>query len=102
MRGRFSVIGLHPDLIWRCHNSQAEINRTPDESENFVADTLSPLESLRQVMAESAMEDTGDLPPMAAGLFGYFGYDMIRQIETIRIKMLPRSTWMICCYCAHH
>ena len=29
VRGRFSVIGLHPDLIWRCHNSQAEINRTP-------------------------------------------------------------------------
>ena len=83
VRGRFSVIGLHPDLIWRCHNSQAEINRTPGESENFVADTLSPIESLRQTMAESAMEDTGDLPPMAAGLFGYFGYDMIRQIETI-------------------
>ncbi len=83
VRGRFSVIGLHPDLIWRCHNSQAEINRTPAESENFVADTHSPLESLRQVMAESAMKDTGDLPPMAAGLFGYFGYDMIRHIERI-------------------
>ena len=68
VRGRFSVIGLHPDLIWRCHNSQAEINRAPGESENFVADTLSPIESLRQTMAESAMEDTGDLPPMAAGL----------------------------------
>ncbi|MEC8246217.1 MAG: chorismate-binding protein, partial [Pseudomonadota bacterium] len=26
---------------------------------------------------------TGDLPPMAAGLFGYFGYDMIRHIEVI-------------------
>ena len=60
VRGRFSVIGLQPDLIWRCHNSQAEINRTPGESENFVADNLSPLESLRQVMAESAMEDTVD------------------------------------------
>ena len=42
-----------------------------------------PIESLRALMAESAMQDTGGLPPMAAGLFGYFGYDMIRQIETI-------------------
>ena len=83
VRGRFSVIGLQPDLIWRCHNNQAEINRTPALSENFVPDTLPPLQSLRQLMAESAMQDTGDLPPMAAGLFGYFGYDMIRQIETI-------------------
>ncbi|MEC8550344.1 MAG: chorismate-binding protein, partial [Pseudomonadota bacterium] len=37
----------------------------------------------RALMAESAMSDTGDLPPMAAGLFGYFGYDMIRHIEVI-------------------
>ena len=83
VRGRFSVIGLRPDLIWRCHNNKAEINRMPGKSDNFVADTLSPLESLRWVMAESEMKDTGNLPPMAAGLFGYFGYDMIRQIETI-------------------
>ncbi|MEC8108783.1 MAG: anthranilate synthase component I [Pseudomonadota bacterium] len=83
VRGRFSVIGLRPDLIWRCHNNKAEINRMPVTSDNFVADTLSPLESLRRVMAESEMKDTGNLPPMAAGLFGYFGYDMIRQIENI-------------------
>ena len=41
------------------------------------------MESLRALMAESAMADTGALPPMAAGLFGYFGYDMIRHIEAI-------------------
>ena len=100
VRGRFSVIGLHPDLIWRCHNSQAEINRTPGDSENFVPDTLSPLESLRRIMAESAMEDTGDLPPMAAGLFGYFGYDMIRQIENIPDQNSAGITWMTRFYCA--
>ena len=83
VRGRFSVIGLRPDLIWRCHNNKAEINRMPGKSDNFVAVPSHHLESLRQVMAESEMKDTGNLPPMAAGLFGYFGYDMIRQIETI-------------------
>ena len=34
-------------------------------------------------MRQSEMPDTGDLPPMAAGLFGYFSYDMIREIEDI-------------------
>ena len=83
IRGRFSVIGLAPDLIWRCQGQTAEINRDPASGSSFVADGLPPIESLRALMAESAMADTGDLPPMAAGLFGYFGYDMIRHIEAI-------------------
>ena len=83
IRGRFSVIGLAPDLIWRCQGQTAEVNRDPANSSSFVADSLPPIESLRALMAESAMTDTGDLPPMAAGLFGYFGYDMIRHIEAI-------------------
>ena len=83
VRGRFSVIGLTPDLIWRCRNGRAEINRTPQDKNAFTAETLAPLDSLRALMAQSAMPDTGVLPPMAAGLFGYFGYDMIRLIETI-------------------
>ncbi len=27
VRGRYSIIGLAPDLIWRCHGNAAEINR---------------------------------------------------------------------------
>ena len=83
IRGRFSVIGLSPDLIWRCRGDVAEINRDPANSGEFAADSKAPIESLRALMAESAMTDTGDLPPMSAGLFGYFGYDMIRHIEAI-------------------
>ena len=83
VRGRFSVIGLDPDLIWRCRKGQAEINRTPKGENKFEADSLPPLESLRALMRQSEMPDTGDLPPMAAGLFGYFSYDMIREIEDI-------------------
>ena len=83
VRGRFSVIGLEPDLIWRCRKGQAEINRTPHGENKFEADSLPPLESLRALMRQSEMPDTGNLPPMAAGLFGYFSYDMIREIEDI-------------------
>ena len=83
IRGRFSIIGLAPDLIWRSRGTTAEINRAPQDSDAFVADDRPPIESLRALMAEAAMTDTGALPPMAAGLFGYFGYDMIRHIEAI-------------------
>ena len=83
VRGRFSVIGLAPDLIWRCRDGRAEINITPADDTGFQPESQTPLESLRALMRQSEMPATGDLPPMAAGLFGYFGYDMIRLIETI-------------------
>ena len=83
VRGRFSVIGLAPDLIWRCRDGRAEINITPADDTGFQPEPQTPLESLRALMRQSEMPATGDLPPMAAGLFGYFGYDMIRLIETI-------------------
>ena len=83
IRGRFSIIGLAPDLIWRSRGTVAEINSSPDKSDRFTTDDRTPIESLRALMAESEMSDTGELPPMAAGLFGYFGYDMIRHILAI-------------------
>ena len=89
IRGRFSVIGMVPDLIWRCRGDVAEINRDPERTDKFETVDGAPVTTLRALMAESAMADTGDLPPMAAGLFGYFGYDMIRQIEAIPDNNLP-------------
>src|SRR5437899_5821992 len=29
VRGRYSIIGIEPDLIWRANATNAEINRTP-------------------------------------------------------------------------
>jgi anthranilate synthase component 1 len=85
-RGRYSVICIKPDLIWRCRNSRAEINRsarsTPDKF-TPAEHTDKPLESLRALIRETQMELPPDLPPMAAGLFGYLGYDMVRLIEKL-------------------
>ncbi|GEP09979.1 anthranilate synthase component I [Methylobacterium gnaphalii] len=83
VRGRYSMIGLDPDLIWRCKD-RAEIARDAALAE-FVADDRHPLESLRALIAESAIgEDASEtLPPMAAGLFGYLGYDMVRRMERL-------------------
>ncbi|WP_050526344.1 anthranilate synthase component I [Pseudorhodobacter aquimaris] len=82
VRGRYSVVGLKPDLIWRCRGKTVEINREARfDPDAFQADPTPPLDSLRALIAESAIDMPDDLPAIAAGLFGYLGYDMIRLVE---------------------
>jgi len=82
IRGRFTVIGMKPDLIWQCHGEQARINRQARfDAEAFEPMSSAPLTALREVLAESRIALPADLPPIAAGLFGYLGYDMIRRVE---------------------
>src|SRR3954452_8657478 len=85
VRGRYSMIGLEPDLVWRCHDGVAAIDRDAlaRNPNGFVRETTHPLESLRALIAESALPLENDLPPMAAGLFGYLGYDMVRVMERL-------------------
>ena len=84
-RGRYSIIGLKPDLIWRCRNGTAEINlNARADAESFVPHVAGgPLQSLRELVAKTRMELPQDLPPMAVGLFGYLGYDMVRLVERL-------------------
>jgi len=82
-RGRYSIIGLKPDLIWRCRGNTAEINRNALNGGSFVAEKARPLESLRALAREIRMEVPHGIPPMAAGLFGTLGYDMARQVEDL-------------------
>lgn len=81
VRGRYSVVGLKPDLIWDCRGTQARLNRQARYDDAFVDETADPLTSLRALIAESRIDMPADLPPIAAGLFGYLGYDMIRLVE---------------------
>jgi anthranilate synthase component I len=84
VRGRYSMIGLKPDVIWRAHDGKAEINRQAlTNLESFTTDSLPPLVSLRALNAESQIPSPPGLPPMAAGLFGYLGYDMVREMERL-------------------
>lgn len=82
VRGRYSVIGLEPDLIWRAFGDRAEINRNArHRADQFETCNEPPLAALRALIAESHIALPDDLPPPAAGIFGYLGYDMVRQIE---------------------
>ena len=82
LRGRYSIIGLKPDLIWECNGTQSRINRAARyDRESFQTCDQPPLETVRAILAESAIDLPSDLPAASAGLFGYLGYDMIRLVE---------------------
>ena len=54
VRGRYSIIGLEPDLIWRAQAGKAEINRTArTKSDMFTPWPEPPLQALRKLIAES-------------------------------------------------
>ncbi|MEN2494140.1 MAG: Anthranilate synthase component 1 [Hyphomicrobiaceae bacterium hypho_1] len=83
-RGRYSIIGLAPDIIWRANGNVAEINRQPDLGISaFKPEYQDTLTSLRSLFKESSIEIPENLPPMAAGIFGYMGYDTVQLIENL-------------------
>jgi anthranilate synthase component I len=83
-RGRYSIIGLEPDLIWRANGTGAEINRAArTKPDVFVPCPEPPLQALRTLITESRIALPDSLPPMAAGVFGYLGYDMVRLMEEL-------------------
>ena len=84
VRGRHSIIGIEPDLIWRANGTRAEINRSArSRPDAFAPCAGTPLSALRALIAESRIDLPEALPPMAAGVFGYLGYDTVRLIEDL-------------------
>ena len=84
VRGRYSIIGLEPDVIFRINGRRAEINRVAQtEPGTFTALNGAPLVALRSFLVESRIALPDGLPPMAAGVFGYLGYDIVRLIEDL-------------------
>jgi len=84
VRGRYSIIGLEPDLIWRANGREAQVNRAARaKPDSFVTCAEPPLAALRTLIAESRIALPDSLPPMAAGVFGYLGYDTVRLMEEL-------------------
>jgi anthranilate synthase component 1 len=83
-RGRYSIITLNPDLVWRCRGDKAEIAEGADiAAGRFAAQTGGALDSLKDLVAASQITLPAGLPPPSAGLFGAIGYDMIRLVERL-------------------
>jgi anthranilate synthase component I len=84
IRGRYSVIGLMPDLMWRCRGNKAEICNNDDLADaNFVPCEGDSLSSLRALYENAKITIPEGLPPMACGLVGHMGYDMVKLMEEL-------------------
>ncbi|MGZ9099115.1 MAG: anthranilate synthase component I family protein, partial [Brevundimonas sp.] len=84
VNGRYSIITREPDVVWRCRDGVAELARGDAiAAGRFTPEGGDALASLRALIAASRFDLPDDLPPMAAGLFGVFGYDMVRLLEPL-------------------
>ncbi|GGL64159.1 anthranilate synthase component I [Wenxinia marina] len=91
VRGRYSIIGLNPDLVWECRGTASRVNRAARWDDEAWTDCEGdPLTALRALLAESRIDLPDGLPAASAGLFGYLGYDMIRLVE--RLPNCPPDT----------
>ena len=84
VRGRYSLLGLDPDLVFRAHGAAAELNRDwrhdRDQFEALPGDSLS---ALRALVAACRFDVPGGLPPVLACLVGYFGYETYGLVERL-------------------
>ena len=85
-RGRYSLIGLDPDLAFRSTGHRAEINRNWRQSREGFAGVEKPtLEALRDLVASIRMEVPAGLPPALPFLVGYFGYETAGLVEKLPV-----------------
>ncbi len=83
-RGRYSIIGLAPDIVWRTFGDRAEINRQAHiRRDAFQPEPAPALQSLRALLGQSRIDLPPELPPIAAGVIGYLGHDTVRLIERL-------------------
>jgi anthranilate synthase component 1 len=81
-RGRYSILTLAPDLVWRCRGDKAEVARG-DQLDRFTPEPLPALASMKALVDACRFDMPDGAPPMAAGVFGVFGYDLVRLSEPL-------------------
>jgi anthranilate synthase component I len=94
-KGRYSLLGFMPDLMWKSSGEQSFINEDfANNPRNFTPEEGNPLQNLRQLISKSRIDwenlkyNSDTLPAMGSGIFGYMGYDMFRLMEKIPDKNL--------------
>ena len=84
VRGRYSLLGLDPDLVFRATGASAEINRTwrHDRTafEPLGGDSLT---ELRALVGACRIDVPAELPSALACLVGYFGYETYGLVEKL-------------------
>ena len=83
-RGRYSLIGLDPDLMFEVTGDAARINRDWRRDRDAFAPVAAPaLQALRDLVAECRFDVPEGLPKALATLVGFFAYETIGLVERI-------------------
>ena len=83
LRGRYSLIGCDPDIIWEVNNNSASITYNDNNYEYRIS--KEPIESLKNLI-ELSKFDKGEIEVPYPILVGYLGYPMIKYMEQIDLK----------------
>ncbi len=88
VRGRYSLLGLDPDLVFRATGHACEVNSIwRHDRAAFAPLPGDALAELRALVEACRIDVPEGLPPVLACLVGYFGYETIGLVEK-----LPRAT----------
>ncbi|ATY31629.1 anthranilate synthase component I [Sphingomonas psychrotolerans] len=84
VRGRHSLIGLAPDLVFRATGAEAAINpHWLTDREAFAPCPEPTLDALRSLVQSCRMEVPAELPRALACLVGYFSYETVGLVEKL-------------------
>jgi anthranilate synthase component 1 len=84
VRGRYSLLGLAPDLVWRAQGDSCEANpRFQDDPQAFAPCAGGTLAELRKLVAGIRMELPDALPSALSLLVGYMGYETAALVEKL-------------------
>ncbi|WP_375545936.1 anthranilate synthase component I [Tsuneonella litorea] len=87
VRGRYSMLGLDPDLVFRAEGEGAAINPEWRSDRSGFRDLPgNALSELRALVERCRIDVPDGLPPALSFLVGYFGYETIGLVEK-----LPRA-----------
>ena len=84
-RGRYSLLGIDPDLVLRAQNQRTEVNaKWRHDRDAFSELPGDPLTELRALLDKCRVDVPTGLPPALACVVGYFAYETIGLVEDVR------------------
>ena len=90
VRGRYSMLGLAPDLVFRAEGTRAESNpRWGDDRDAFATLQGDPLTEMRALLSECRIDVPDGLPPALACVVGYFAYETMGLVENVERPSAP-------------
>ena len=84
-RGRYSLLGCDPDLIWKVNKGKISIDTSNEFLKEKINLNLNPIESLKNILELSKVKRNYNEVPYPI-LVGYLGYPMVQHMEKIILK----------------